>query len=664
MANYDLVVNSTFQPFSFERYIQPYQLYGQAYKEQEAYINALEQGANSYKERALKEMANNDKNAKWASKYLQYATDLENAATTLAQQGLNASTRSGIRGLKTRYYDTVIPVEKAIQRQAELAKIADSANPAARNLYGEMPSIDALIETPTLGRDSYSGAAVEQSAMQAANAASLRKVTEYFGKSNMPYYLKKGSTVGFNAQEMERFRQDFKHIPELNRIFEDVESQFGNFKGMSETQKTQLRGEILSGIMKGAMYKQTSDYMVDQAALEELRARRARETVKNASKKADKELADLNIPQYDINVKIDTTQQGTELRRNLARKTANFLLQNARDKKLDYSNIRRFNDQFRITSGKDKGKINYYKMVDYLEKYGVGDTNLIYSNISTKSNRYGKQFTATGNALRNYLRSEGLTNEKALDIWTSNLTDIPSNIGETPTKSWKDKNVLDHLEDAFGATNEQKQFQNISDKQRKIPGKYLIANAFNKALNDTYKTTGRHLVIDKDTKQNLLSLAINQSGDIEGPYSGVFKVGKLDYNTGKVQRDRTRVKKEDLPKDSNGNINYDAINVLKVNGGLFLTWGEGKQGFIPDDKLSKQVQRQIMDSDQAIKQYLQPTLDIYRTNLYSTGQFTPEVIDQLVEAKRLNYLNSFNRKSAEITARGGQGLNVKDQEIE
>lgn len=640
MANYDLVVNSTFQPFSFERYIQPYQLYGQAYKEQEAYINALEQGANSYKERAVKEM-NSNKDSKWANKYLQYATDLENAANTLAQQGLNASTRGNIRGLKTRYYDTVIPVEKAIQRQAELAKIADSANPATRSLYGEMPSIDALIETPTLGRESYSGAAVEQSAMQAANAASLRKVTEYFGKSNLPLYLRKGSTVGFSAKEMEKFRQDFKYIPELNRIFEDVESQFGNFKGMDEAQKNQLRGEILSGIMKGAMYKQTNDYMVDQGALEALRASRARAAARAAAKGAEKDLPNaLNIPEYSIDVKIDTKAQSDQLRRKLARKTADFLVSNARDKKLDYSNIRRFNDKFRISSGKNKGKIDYYKMVDYLEKYGVGDTNLIYSNINTKSNRYGKQFTATGNALRNYLREEGLTNEKALDIWTNRDT---SKSNTRLMGQYQDSNIMQN-----------------QNKERQT----LLNKGFNEALNDTYKTQGRHLIIDKENKKNLLSIAINQSGDIKGPYSGIFKVGNLDFNSNKLTRSRLRVKKEDLPRDAQGNLNYDAIDILRVNGGLVLTWGEGKQGFIPDDKLSSQIQRQVLESDYTLQQHLQPTLDIYRTNLYSTGQFTPEVIEQLVENKKQHYLNEFSRKSAEITARGGQGLNVKDQEIE
>ena len=39
MANYELVIGSKFQPFSYERYIKPYQLYNEAYTEQENALN-------------------------------------------------------------------------------------------------------------------------------------------------------------------------------------------------------------------------------------------------------------------------------------------------------------------------------------------------------------------------------------------------------------------------------------------------------------------------------------------------------------------------------------------------------------------------------------------------------------------------------------------------
>ena len=45
MPNYALTINSTFQPMSFERYIQPYQIYGEEYRRQEEALNELEMKA-------------------------------------------------------------------------------------------------------------------------------------------------------------------------------------------------------------------------------------------------------------------------------------------------------------------------------------------------------------------------------------------------------------------------------------------------------------------------------------------------------------------------------------------------------------------------------------------------------------------------------------------
>lgn len=658
MANYDLVINSTFQPFSFEQYIRPYQLYEQAYKEQEAYLDALNQGANSYTSRAEKE-----KDAKWAQKYLEYAQDFEKAADRMSKEGLSASTRGSIRGLKTRYFDTVIPVEKAMQRQLELAKMADSANPALRNLYGEMPSIDALIENPTLNRAVYSGSAIENSARELAASSSSRK-TQSFLRNYMPFYLQKVNTVGYNKKDMENFRKDISSIPELSRIFKDVESQFGNFEGMSESQKTSLRGEILSGIMKGAMYKENIDYMTDQVALENLRASRARKALKDSKKDLPNNLLDL--PEYPLNMKIDTTSQGAELRRVLARKTADFLLKRARDNKVDATQIRRYMDKFRLNAGSKKGQVDYYKLIDHLEKYGVGDFNLIHTDKKANTSS-GRQLSITGNALRKYLRDEGFTNENALNIWTSDFTNIPNNIGTTSTKSWKDRTTLDHLMNAFGATNDAVQTSNILDRQgSKIPGKYLISNAFNEALSDTYKTQGRHLALNENTKRNLLSIPINQYGDVDGDYSGIYKVGNLDYKTNKVQAHRTRVKKEDLPLTKDGDIDYKAIEVVKVNGGLLLTWGAGKQGFIPDKNLSNQIQRQILEGDALVQNNLQSMIENQRAVLqqHYGDQLSQGEIDQYLETLKQSYLNKIVNKNASIIARGGAEIDVEKQKVE
>lgn len=645
MANYDLVINSTFQPFSFEQYIRPYQLYEQAYKEQETYLDALNQGANSYKSRAEKE-----KDAKWAQKYLEYAQDFEEAADRMSKEGLSASTRGSIRGLKTRYFDTVIPVEKAMQRQLELAKMADSANPALRNLYGEMPSIDALIENPTLNRAVYSGSAIENSARELAASSSSRK-TQSFLRNYMPFYLQKVNTVGYNKKDMENFRKDISSIPELARIFKDVESQFGDFEGMSESQKTSLRGEILSGIMKGAMYKENIDYMTDQVALENLRASRARKALADSKKDLPNNLLDL--PEYPLNMKIDTASQGAELRRVLARKTADFLLKRVRDNKADATQIRRYMDKFRLNAGSKKGQINYYKLIDYLEKYGVGDFNLIHTDKKANTSS-GRQLSITGNALRKYLRDEGFTNENALDIWTTNRV--------KKVESYKDKigQIYSNMLEWEPKLNR----ANVAPKLTSYTNN--IQEDFDKALSDTYKTQGRHLALNENTKRNLLSIPINQYGDAEGDYSGIYKVGNLDYKTNKVQAHRTRVKKEDLPLTTDGDIDYKAIEVVKVNGGLLLTWGAGKQGFIPDKNLSNQIQRQILEGDALVQNNLQSMIENQRAVLqqHYGDQLSQEEIDQYLETLKQSYLNKIVNKNASIIARGGAEIDVEKQKVE
>ena len=69
--DYGITINSRFKPFSFERYIQPYQIYGQAYKEQEDILNALETEAAQWEQRINPAI---DKEV--ADQYKRYADDL------------------------------------------------------------------------------------------------------------------------------------------------------------------------------------------------------------------------------------------------------------------------------------------------------------------------------------------------------------------------------------------------------------------------------------------------------------------------------------------------------------------------------------------------------------------------------------------------------------
>ena len=266
MANYDLVIDSTFQPFSFERYIQPYEIYGKAYKEQETALDTLSAQAETLRQRAMEEQQLG--NVKWADRYLKYADAITQQADALSREGLTMNSRKALSSLKRQYGDVVAPVQKAIELQEKMAEKAASQSPALRMQYGALPSIDDLIADPTRKQIGYSGAAVEESAAKLAAAASSRNVSESFNAFKT-YWMKQLQTQGYNKAAINEFLRDADKYPELKSIKDTVIDQFGGFEGLSPVQQEQMKAEIVSGILKGATYKETVDYKQNAIALKQ-----------------------------------------------------------------------------------------------------------------------------------------------------------------------------------------------------------------------------------------------------------------------------------------------------------------------------------------------------------------------------------------------------------
>ena len=156
MANY-LVINSKFQPFSFERYIQPYQIYGEAYKEIEDQYGELATKANVWDE-----MANEQTDPYAYKMYKTYSNDLEEQAGQLAREGLTPASRQNMLRMKQRYSSDIVPIEQAYKRRQELIdeqrKLLSQDNTLMFDRNASMLSLDNLIKNPQLTYQSYSGA--------------------------------------------------------------------------------------------------------------------------------------------------------------------------------------------------------------------------------------------------------------------------------------------------------------------------------------------------------------------------------------------------------------------------------------------------------------------------------------------------------------------------
>lgn len=147
MANYSLVVNSKFQPFSFDRYLQPYQIYGQNYKEIEEQYTDL-----STKAGVWDGLANEQTDPYTYKMYKTYANDLENQASQLASEGLNAVSRKNMLNMRARYSKEIIPIEQAYKARTEEAAEQYKGRAAGMVYEGDAStaSLDRYLNNPSI----------------------------------------------------------------------------------------------------------------------------------------------------------------------------------------------------------------------------------------------------------------------------------------------------------------------------------------------------------------------------------------------------------------------------------------------------------------------------------------------------------------------------------
>ena len=159
MANYSLVIGSKFQPFSFERYLQPLQIYGQAYKEQEDALADL-----ATKAATVESMANAQTDPESYEAYQSYANALKAQANSLATEGLTPTSRRAMLDMRKRYAQEVIPIQDAYNRRKEQARMqADILAKDPTHLFGRMASTTSLDDYRNnknldLTLENYSGA--------------------------------------------------------------------------------------------------------------------------------------------------------------------------------------------------------------------------------------------------------------------------------------------------------------------------------------------------------------------------------------------------------------------------------------------------------------------------------------------------------------------------
>lgn len=229
MANYSLVINSQFKPFSYQEMLAPTLMATQAHQELENQYGELATKASVWEE-----MANEQTDPYAYKMYKTYANDLEEQAGQLAREGLNAASRRDMLNMRVRYSKEITPIEQAYtarQKQAEQQQQALLQDPTLLlSRRASTTSLDDYIRNPQLAYEAYSGKLITAQAASAASALAKemqekpRKWRSILGNSYYETMMQKG----FSSQAVLQAIQDNPDAaPQLTRIVEDAINSSG-----------------------------------------------------------------------------------------------------------------------------------------------------------------------------------------------------------------------------------------------------------------------------------------------------------------------------------------------------------------------------------------------------------------------------------------------------
>lgn len=230
MANYSLVIDSKFKPFSYQELLAPALMATQAHQAIEEEYGNLETKASIWDK-----MANEQTDPKAHAQYQRYADDLREQADQLSKYGLNPYSRRSMLNMRSRYAKEITPIETAYKkRESDIAAQKEALIKDPTHFFNRKAaevSLDEYIDNQSLDvlSDNYSGALLTQQVGQAA--ANLKQTLMKKGALTalgLPYQyermLQYGATVDDVVKAMSK---DPKALPILTKLVDDVMESSG-----------------------------------------------------------------------------------------------------------------------------------------------------------------------------------------------------------------------------------------------------------------------------------------------------------------------------------------------------------------------------------------------------------------------------------------------------
>ena len=178
MANYSLMISSSFNPYSLQELLPIYQANAQAQYQAEEAFSQLQMKADQWEK-----LANNAQDADVYNTYKAYSNQLKAAADDILNNGINTASRRNLMNMRAQYASNIIPIEEAYNKRQQQAQVLWQARLQDPTLIAQDPSelgLSYYMKNPTYTPQSYSGKLLTAQSAQAAQ--NLAKTLSSYGK--------------------------------------------------------------------------------------------------------------------------------------------------------------------------------------------------------------------------------------------------------------------------------------------------------------------------------------------------------------------------------------------------------------------------------------------------------------------------------------------------
>lgn len=250
----NIIVDSTFKPFSYQEMLAPVLAETQAHQNMEQQYATLAEQASVWEK-----LANSEMDKEQYEIYQNYMQDLMNAADSLSQYGLPRGSKRDLYNMRARYKQQIYPIEEADKKRNAIAQNQYTLLAQHPEMRFEKDASDLslsdLIKNPNYIPKALDGNSIYTKAKEQGAALSSRVDPQFLQllQDRTQFYKREG----FNEEAAQLAMQDIqKENPELYAEVADVIKSFPTmygYKGWKDEEG--LNGFAQAGLLAGLVGK-------------------------------------------------------------------------------------------------------------------------------------------------------------------------------------------------------------------------------------------------------------------------------------------------------------------------------------------------------------------------------------------------------------------------